>query len=124
MKLAVMQPYIFPYIGYFQLVSVVDKFVFYDDVNFINRGWINRNRILINSSANYFTVSLNKASQNMLINEVQVLNGSLSLVKTMEMAYKRAPYFNEIMPLIHQIFVTEYNLISDMAIDSVKLISS
>lgn len=123
MKLAVMQPYIFPYIGYFQLVNAVDKFVFYDDVNFIQRGWINRNRILINGNASYLTVPLNKASQNMLINEVRVLNGSLNLVKTIEMAYKKAPYYNEIMPLIHQIFANEYNFISDMAIDSVKLVS-
>lgn len=109
MKLAVMQPYIFPYIGYFQLVNAVDKFVFYDDVNFIQRGWINRNRILINGNASYLTVPLNKARQNMLINEVRVLNGSLNLVKTIEMACKKAPYYNEIMPLIHQIFVIEYH---------------
>ena len=48
MKTAIMQPYIFPYLGYFQLVNCVDTFVFYDDVNFIKRGWINRNKILIN----------------------------------------------------------------------------
>ncbi|MDZ7898224.1 MAG: WbqC family protein [Arcicella sp.] len=47
MKLAIMQPYIFPYIGYFQLIKAVDKFVLYDDVNFINKGWINRNRIFV-----------------------------------------------------------------------------
>ena len=48
MKLAIMQPYLFPYIGYFQLMNAVDKFVVYDDVNFINKGWINRNRLLVN----------------------------------------------------------------------------
>ena len=45
MRLAVMQPYLFPYLGYYQLVNAVDKFIFFDDVNFINRGWINRNQI-------------------------------------------------------------------------------
>ena len=50
MKIAIMQPYFMPYIGYFQLLSQVDKFVIYDDVNFIKRGWINRNRILSNGN--------------------------------------------------------------------------
>lgn len=123
-KIAIMQPYFFPYIGYFQLVNSVDKFVFYDDVNYIQRGWVNRNRILINGNPSYLTVPLNKASQNMLINEVRVLNGSKNLIKTVEMAYKKAPYYNEIMPLIQQVFSKEYNFISDMAIDSVKLVSN
>ncbi len=48
MKLAIMQPYFFPYIGYWQLIHAVDRFVIYDDVNYIKGGWINRNRILIN----------------------------------------------------------------------------
>ena len=48
MKIAVMQPYFFPYIGYFQLINAVDEFVIYDDVNFIKQGWITRNSILSN----------------------------------------------------------------------------
>jgi len=48
MKLGIMQPYFLPYIGYWQLINAVDKYVIYDDVNFINRGWINRNNILLN----------------------------------------------------------------------------
>ena len=51
MKLAIMQPYFFPYLGYMQLVNLVDKFVFYDDVNFIKRGWIARNRIISNTDS-------------------------------------------------------------------------
>ncbi|HAP16296.1 MAG TPA: hypothetical protein DCR38_00890, partial [Butyricimonas virosa] len=57
MTLAVMQPYFLPYIGYFQLIKAVDKFVVYDDVNFIKRGWINRNNILVNGKAQLFTIS-------------------------------------------------------------------
>ncbi len=55
MKLAIMQPYIFPYIGYFNLIHSVDKFVFFDDVNFIKRGWINRNKIISNKSEFLFS---------------------------------------------------------------------
>lgn len=50
MAVAIMQPYFFPYLGYFQLVQAVDDFVFYDDVMFIKKGWINRNRILMQGS--------------------------------------------------------------------------
>lgn len=56
MRTAIMQPYLFPYIGYWQLVNAVDKFVVLDDVNFIKRGFINRNRILINGKSYLFTV--------------------------------------------------------------------
>ena len=47
MRIAVMQPYFLPYIGYWQLLRAVDTFVVLDDVNYINRGWINRNRIAV-----------------------------------------------------------------------------
>ena len=55
MKLGIMQPYIFPYIGYFQLIAVVDRFVVHDDVQWIKGGWINRNRILVNGQPHYIT---------------------------------------------------------------------
>ncbi|MET0385503.1 MAG: WbqC family protein, partial [Polyangiales bacterium] len=56
MRLAIMQPYFFPYQGYFQLLAAVDKFVLYDDVAFIKNGWINRNRILSAAGVEYITV--------------------------------------------------------------------
>ena len=61
-SIAVMQPYIFPYLGYFQLINAVDEFVFYDDVNFIKQGWINRNQILNNDKALSFSIPLEKVS--------------------------------------------------------------
>ena len=69
-----MQPYFFPYFSYFQLIDCVDKFVFFDDVNYIVRGWVNRNRILINGSDGYLTLPLNKASQNKKINEINIID--------------------------------------------------
>jgi hypothetical protein len=59
-----MHPYVFPYLGYFHLIESPDKIVFYDDVNYIKRGWINRNRILLNKSNYLFTIPVEKASQN------------------------------------------------------------
>ena len=67
-----MQPYFFPYLGYWQLINAVDKFVLLDDVNYIMRGYINRNSILVNGSPYRFTISIDKPSQNKLINETKL----------------------------------------------------
>lgn len=109
MKLAIMQPYIFPYIGYFQLIKAVDKFVLYDDVNFINRGWINRNRILVNGNDSMFTIPLKNASQNKLINEIDVNwdnNWKSKFLKTIEQSYRKAPFYVMVLPIIEKIIET------------------
>lgn len=108
MKLAIMQPYFLPYIGYFQLIAAVDKFVVYDDVNFINKGWINRNQMMVNGQKYMFTIPLSNASQNKLIKEVALSpenNWKSKLLKTIEQAYKKAPHYNHVMPLIEEIIM-------------------
>ena len=76
MKVSVMQPYILPYLGYWQMITAVDKFVLFDDVNYIVRGWINRNNILMNGKAHLFTLPLNGASPNKLIKELTLQNNA------------------------------------------------
>ncbi|MEO8210397.1 MAG: WbqC family protein [bacterium] len=103
MKIAIMQPYIFPYIGYFQLLNAADKFVNYDDVNFINKGWINRNRILVSNKANLFTIPLEKSSQNKLIKDIQISESrdwKSKFLKTVELSYRKAPYFDDAFGII------------------------
>ena len=73
MRIAIMQPYFLPYIGYWQLIKAVDKFVVLDDVNYINRGWINRNRISVSGEPCWMTLPLVAASQNRLISEIDIL---------------------------------------------------
>jgi hypothetical protein len=90
MKVAIMQPYLFPYIGYFQLIHAVDKFLLLDDVAYINKGWINRNRILVNGRDQLFVLPLEGASQNRTINSLSLLRESKwrnNLVSTIGMAY-------------------------------------
>lgn len=98
MKLAIMQPYLFPYVGYFQLINAVDKFVIYDDVNFIKKGWINRNKILLNNSAYSFTLPLRNASQNRLICEIELApefkKWRKKFFRTIQTAYRKAPFFD------------------------------
>ena len=127
MKTGIMQPYIFPYIGYFQLIDAVDIFVFYDDVNFMKRGWINRNRLLVNGKENLFSIALSKASQNKLINEIKLSENSKSfnqLLNTLNHNYKKAPYFEIVYSLIEKVIGNKTNnTISSLAIDSIKTIS-
>jgi len=103
MKLAIMQPYLFPYLGYFQLVGAVDEFVIYDDVNYINRGWINRNNILVQGEAQLITLELVGASQNRLINELSVGSNHPKLLKTIKQNYSKAPQFDGVFPLIEEV---------------------
>ena len=123
MSIVIMQPYVFPYIGYFQLIHAADVFVFYDDVNYINKGWINRNRILLNGKDQLFTIPCKEASQNKLIKDIEVLHdekGGQKLLATMQVAYKKAPFYNEVYPVIEQtIRIKEGATIADLSINSV-----
>lgn len=100
MKLGIMQPYFLPYIGYFQLIKAVDKYIIYDDVNFIKGGWINRNNILVNGNKYRFNLLLNGASSNKLINEISVNLDQSKLLKTIAISYKKATYFETVFPII------------------------
>ena len=104
MKVGIMQPYFMPYIGYFQLMKAVDKYVIYNDVNYINRGWVARNNILINERKQLFTIKLQGASQNKHFTEIQVLDDLKKLTKTLEMNYSKAPFFQPTMELMNKIF--------------------
>lgn len=102
MKLAIMQPYLFPYLGYFQLIRAVDAFVVYDDVNYIKGGWINRNFILCQGKKHLVTLPLRGASPNQLINQVVVGDGH-KLTETIRHCYSKAPQFASVFPLVENI---------------------
>lgn len=128
MKIAIMQPYILPYIGYFQLINAVDAFVVYDNIEFTKKGWINRNRILVNGKDDYFTIPLKKDSDYLNINH-RYISESYTKDKTKIVAriselYKKSPYFSEVFPLIEDIFYyNELNLF-DFVFYSIKSIST
>lgn len=106
MKLGIMQPYFMPYIGYWQLMNLVDQYVVYDDVNFIKGGWINRNRILVNGAPKYFNVPMLGSSSNALINEVRVDHNEAVIRKSLrsiEGAYRKAPYYDIVSPMLEEI---------------------
>jgi hypothetical protein len=109
MKLAIMQPYFLPYIGYFQLIAAVDRIVLLDDVNYINRGWINRNRLPVNGEPAWFTMPIVGASQNKLINEIDILpdDGWKSrMTSAISTAYKAAPQYASVMPILEHLLAS------------------
>jgi len=124
--LAIMQPYFAPYIGYFQLISVTDEFVFLDDVNYIKKGWINRNQILINKNPGLFTIPLVGASQNKKINELKIHDEKIwktKLIRTIESSYSKAKYYTEVKKIIDTILFSPYESISELNVFAIKVIS-
>ncbi len=126
MKLAIMQPYFVPYIGYWQLMNAVDKYVVYDDVNYINRGWINRNRIVVNGEIKYFNVPIIGASQNKKINEIYINHDKRQIDKNLrmlELSYKKAPFFETVYTLMKNIMYSDKQKLSEYLFDSLKSIN-
>ncbi len=115
MKVAIMQPYLLPYIGYFQLINAVDAFVIYDNIEFTKKGWINRNRILVNDKDDYFTVPIKKDSDYLNINERSIaesyIKDKTKIIGKISALYKKSPQYNLVFPVIENIFnCTESNL--------------
>lgn len=126
----IMQPYLYPYIGYFQMVQKCNKFIYYDDVSFIKKGWINRNRIRSGSSEHIFVTPVTKASQNRKINETFLTSDQLwinKLQKSLDMNYSGSKNYEEVSALVMNT-LTKYsvptNTIADLAIASLESVIS
>jgi len=124
MKIAIMQPYLFPYLGYFRLINKVDRFIILDDVHYITRGWINRNRLLVNGKEYLFTLPLAAASQNKLINETLIAEEYITWKKkflfTLAHAYRKAPYYDLVMPLTQHILACSNRNLSSFLNNSLR----
>jgi hypothetical protein len=122
MSFAVMQPYLFPYLGYYQLVNAVDRFVFYDDVTFIKGGYINRNNILSNGKVQRFTIPVPGMSPNRLINTLKFDKNVKKTLKSIEQSYKKAPYFKLIFPLIESVLNDKNRNVEHVCAKSISLV--
>ena len=106
MRVAIMQPYFFPYIGYFQLMAACDVFLVFDDAQYIDGGWVNRNRMLVNGTAQWMTVPVAAASHELPILEREYLlrdRLALRLPARIAGAYRSAPFFAQTMPLVEDV---------------------
>ena len=122
-----MQPYFLPYIGYWQLISAVDKFVLLDDVNYITRSWISRNRIANKGNVLWLTLPIKGASQNKLICELDIFQDDgwrTRMEKTVRHSYGKAPFFEIVFPFFSEILVkSQGNLSKFLASTIVKVAS-
>jgi len=126
MVLVIMQPYLFPYLGYFQLLRAADKFVVYDDVTFIKGGWINRNRWLVQGRPAYFTVPLAGASSTRRIATIEVSpqgRWRTKLLETFKQEYRRAPFHGAAAALLERILTSEETAIGRLAVASLRAVA-
>ncbi|HRD51864.1 MAG TPA: WbqC family protein [Flavobacteriales bacterium] len=123
MTLAIMQPYLFPYIGYFQLLHACDCFVSLNDANFIKRGWINRNRILLDGRDHLFTVPLRNVSQHASIQDTLIApddGWKRKLIQQMQHAYRKAPLAASVLPMVTDLIAGAEGSIADFAEASLR----
>ena len=108
MKVAIMQPYFFPYIGYFQLINAVDKFVIYDNIEYTKKGWINRNRILKEGFDLMISLPLKKDSDFLFVNQRYLAEdwskSKQKLINSIKESYRKAPHFEDTFNLVQEIF--------------------
>jgi hypothetical protein len=126
MRVAIMQPYVFPYLGYYQLLHAADRFVLYDDVNYIKKGWINRNRILLNGAPYTFTIPVRDVSQNRTIKEhlISADQGwKPKLLANLKHAYAKSPMFGEVYPALEAIFMEAEGSIAELAGRSIRYVA-
>lgn len=113
-----MQPYFLPYIGYFQAIDAVDKYILYSNVNFSKHGWINRNRLLIkDGSIHTITVPLIKQSSSTLVKSIKIANNfewQKKLIKTINQNYKNAKFFDEAYPFFEKLLSNTFDYLYDL----------
>jgi hypothetical protein len=122
MKIAIMQPYIFPYIGYFQLINAVDQFIIYDNIEYTKKGWINRNRILANGKDEYITIPIKKGSDYLQIKDRYIADSwpedKKRLLNKIKNVYQKAPYFDQVFNLIRECFSSTSNNLFDFILNT------
>ncbi len=121
MKVAIMQPYFLPYIGYWQLLNAVDVFVVYDNIKYTKKGWINRNRFLLNGKPETFTLPLKSDSDSLDINQRFLAEtfDRQKLMARIENAYHKAVYSRNINSL-QTCFMEENDNLFDYVYNSIR----
>jgi hypothetical protein len=111
MKLGIMQPYFFPYIGYFQLMNTVDEYIVYDNIEYTKKGWINRNRILIEGKPCLITLPLKNDHDNLQIKDRFLASdwavSREELLRRIIAAYRKAPLYDAVFPLVEKILLDD-----------------
>jgi hypothetical protein len=124
MKLAIMQPYFFPYLGYFQAIKAVDKYILYENLDYITEGWMHRNRILVkNQNPIYINANIISKSSNKKINEIELVQNNVwkkKLLNSINLNYRGSAYFHEIFCLIEKLVKTESKFLLEYNANIIK----
>ena len=124
-SVAIMQPSLFPYLGYFQLMHHVDQFVVFDTAQYIRRGWINRNRILLDQKPHTFTLPVRKAPRDKLIADMLLATDSKAVSKllhTIHVAYREAPHFDSTYAMVESILESTESSLCIRLVDQLQQI--
>lgn len=118
------QPYFIPYIGYWQLINAVDIFIISDDYNYIDKGWVNRNRILQNGKAAFFNIEIDHATSNKKIDQLFLSERMRTDKKLLQIrtVYRKAPYFEEGFALMSKIFECQEKNLADFLEYSIRCV--
>lgn len=126
MILGNMQPYFFPYLGYFDLINYADRWIVFDTVQYIYQGWMNRNRILHPRDGwQYISVPLKKHSHGTVIKDIEVVNAKdwrLRIIAKMQHYKKNSPYYNTVIELLHECLITDELSLSKLNVRCLKTI--
>lgn len=127
MRLAIMQPYFFPYIGYFQVIQAVDKYILSEHVSFIKSSWINNNRLRVRNGLEFgIKVPLLNASSNKTIAEIRIENHkdwSGKILNSLKMIYRNSPFYYEVFPFLEDIIRPDYTFIHQLNGETIKAVA-
>jgi len=121
-----MQPYFLPYLGYWQLLAAVDRFVVYDNIQYTKKGWINRNRFLRDGTDAFFTLPLKKASDFLDVAQRSLADDFTpkALLNPVAAAYRRAPYFDAVFPVFESIVTAAPRNLFEFLLNSLVVTAS
>jgi hypothetical protein len=125
MKLGIMQPYFLPYIGYWQLMNAVDKYIIYDEIEYSKKGWINRNRLLMNNTEFLFSIPLKKDSDYKFISQREISNdfNRNKLINQIKSSYFKSPYFDVVIDLLNDIIYFDDKNLFNFILNSINKIN-
>lgn len=125
-KVAILQSNYIPWKGYFDLISYVDEFIIYDDMQFTKNDWRNRNKIKTPQGVSWLTIPVG-SDNNRKIREVVFFNNDWRLkhCKTLESNYKKTKFFDEVFSFIKPILMDEsLNSLTELNVCLIKSICS
>ncbi len=105
-RVAILQSNYIPWKGYFDLIASVDEFILYDDMQFTKNDWRNRNKVKTPSGSEWISIPVGSDIRRRIRDVILPLgNWRQKHLKTFELNYSRATYYQEIMAILEPIYI-------------------